>query len=202
MDIEVKDELKNLIGKHFLSGVDRVTVPHWFISDMMSQVFSFVLDGVTYSALEDPSDGCRSRMEKLLVSDAPVKNTFPPVEVYCTYLTSSDSYECDILRMYDAESGELVLEVGTANTDDYYPYFVAMWNPKDLSVNNGGVGMKEEEQVSFDLGLNPRISEVINALNEIKDNFGDVVCEMTYDGYPASIEFFMCDSGNLSLFMS
>lgn len=31
----------------------------------------------------------------------------------------------------------MILEVGTANTDDYYPYYVANWNPENMHINEG-----------------------------------------------------------------
>ena len=48
-----------------------------------------------------------------------VKNTFPAVK----------------LELLDCKTGKTVLEVGTENTDDYYPCFVANWSPENMACN-------------------------------------------------------------------
>jgi len=56
------------------------------------------------------------------------------------------------------------------------------------------------EQVSVKLGMSPKISEVIEALNEIKEKIGDVPCGISYDCMDVEIEFH--GSTILWLFMS
>ena len=58
-------QLNDLVGAHKLSGVDRLyeKVESYSRYDPDSgEVFRFELDGVTYGAHEDPSDGYRSMM--------------------------------------------------------------------------------------------------------------------------------------------
>jgi hypothetical protein len=42
----------------------------------------------------------------------------------------------DVLLLVDAKTGKSVVEVGTANTDDYYPYCVQRFDPAAMAVNN------------------------------------------------------------------
>lgn len=131
-------ELEDLVGEHELSGVDVSTeaIKNWYNTEDC-EVVRFVLDGVTYKAIENPDDGYRSRCEEIEVSNDKVGNMFPPQKVICSMKPSSRYSENDTIQMFDAVTGELVLEVGTDNTDDYYPYCVMYWNPKGLAINKG-----------------------------------------------------------------
>ena len=42
----------------------------------------------------------------------------------------------DILELIDVVTGKLVLEVGTDYSDDYYPSFVANFNPEAMALNS------------------------------------------------------------------
>jgi hypothetical protein len=142
--IETVDFL-SLVGEHWLSGCDEETLSFetgysWRpVED--ANCINFILDGKTYTAKEDPNDGYRSMMDDLFVSDYQVKNTFHPVKVVVSHVTdNSDKWshiECDILRFTDCVNGKVVLEVGTDNTDDYYPSFVASFSPENMSINEG-----------------------------------------------------------------
>lgn len=125
-------ELENLVGKHTLTGVDCSTEPTGDLYYDSASVINFVLDGITYSAIEDPSDGYRSMLKELKVSDFKVTNVFAPVEVTCVMRSGGF---CDILDVIDVVSGKVVLSVGTDNYDDYYPSFVYEWTPENLCLN-------------------------------------------------------------------
>jgi len=130
-------KLESLVGKHLLSGVDEINrqFEHWGSMEDC-QCINFVLDGITYTAIEDPDDGYRSTMEGIIKSDDVVSNTFKPIEVIVSYrIKDSDNNECDILDFFDAKNGKQIMEIGTDNSDDYYPSFVANWTPENLSVN-------------------------------------------------------------------
>ncbi len=134
---------ESLVGKHLLTGIDltnRMEAMYEGATELEScQVCNFVLDGQTYTALEDPDDGYRSSMKYLVLSDEKVINTFPAVEVTCTHRTVGGFENCredDVLEFRDCANGKLILEVGTTDTDDYYPSFVSDWNPANLSVND------------------------------------------------------------------
>lgn len=130
-------ELKDLVGEHELSGVDSGILK----ADRESYQYEdastllFILDGKTYRVTEDPSDGYRSMMRDIEeVSDAAVANRFAPVRVMGIYREES----CDILELHDLKSGNLVLRIGTENTDDYYPYFVSEFMPERMACNQPG----------------------------------------------------------------
>jgi len=128
-------ELKDLVGEHELTGVDRYNadVKTWYGSGFEScEHLSFCLDGVTYTAIEDPSDGYRSCMRDLEVTDIELKNTFSPVRVIARIGESDYEYESDILELISVANGGVILRVGTDNTDDYYPWFVCEFDPTVL----------------------------------------------------------------------
>jgi hypothetical protein len=134
-------QMQALVGKHLLSGVDEsiLNIKRWDDDFENCQCINFVLDGKTYTAIEDPDDGYRSSMDKLIESEEVVSNVFSSIEVLCLYKDktgNSYSTDCDILEFYDTENGKKVLEIGTDNTDDYYPSFVASFVPENFSKNN------------------------------------------------------------------
>lgn len=104
-----------------------------------SQVCTFVLNGVSYTAVEDPSDGYRSTLRELYIGGE-CTNMFPPVLVTLRMAVPTDDYtsrRCDILEIVDAFTGLTVLAVGTDNTDDYYPSFVSNFDPRAIVYNQG-----------------------------------------------------------------
>jgi hypothetical protein len=131
-------DLETLVGEHELSGVDgdRIMVKDWCDREEPCEVLRFVLDGKTYEAVEDPSDGYRSDMAYFRTTDTPIKNMFAPVKVIGRYRTKGEYSGTDaVLELIDAANGKLILEVGASNVDDYYPSFVANWIPGDMAVN-------------------------------------------------------------------
>lgn len=131
---EVK--LQELTGVHVLTGVG-YTGKYGATWDSYAAGW-FVLDGKKYIAYENPSDGYRSCMDHLEVTTATAKdNLFPGVEVLCRMCTENvaDWYNCDILEILDVKNGEKILSVGTANKDDYYPWFVFVYIPENMACN-------------------------------------------------------------------
>lgn len=126
--------LKDLVGKHVLTGVDSYSkLVDSFYEKVDANCISFILDGRTYTAVEDPDDGYRSSMQSIFIDKVKVKNTFPEVQVLCVMKENSNWEENDILSVIDVDTGALILEVGTGNTDDYYPYFVGNWYPENIN---------------------------------------------------------------------
>lgn len=130
--------LDDLIGDHMLDAVDTYVerVNTWGKNFEDANVIRFRLDGIVYTAIEDPSDGYRSCLDKLTAeADAEVKNVFPPVRV--TARKKADDKYCknDTLELVDAVTGKVVMEVGTDNTDDYYPSFVSSFSPENMATN-------------------------------------------------------------------
>ena len=123
-------ELKYLVGTKKLDAVELQSMEGVYGN---YNLIKFRLDGIVYCAMEDVEDGYRSSMGYITVLDSDdVKNIFPAIDVICTY---DDRYDSDLLGIYDAETRELVLEVGTDNADDYYPVFAARFFPEAMITN-------------------------------------------------------------------
>ncbi len=130
--IEMK--LKNITGTKVLDAVDFQTENA--VNSGYSQICRFRLDGVVYVAVEDPDDGYRSMMEELLIdNDATMKNVFIGCNVVCNHIEKNGDEDDDILELVDAKTQKTVLRVGTGNYNDYYPYFVAEFDPLAMEVN-------------------------------------------------------------------
>lgn len=127
-------KLTKLVGKHILSGVEIGigTFKIWG-EDEQCNFIKFTLDGVTYTAIENPEDGYRSCMERLTIATYPCKTEIPDTEV----VGRMDPDNKDTLITFiDCNTGKDVLCVGTDYSDSYYPSFVYSWFPENLSCNN------------------------------------------------------------------
>lgn len=126
-------ELKDLVGEHILDAVDfcEEQVKNYYGDGFDNcSVIRFRLDGNVYIASEDPDDGYRSSMRDLVVGYFEMKNIFPPIKVVGVHRKKGDRREVDdILELIVLETGKVVIEVGTENLDDYYPSFVANFDP-------------------------------------------------------------------------
>ena len=134
-------ELKDLIGLAKLDAVDFETVdlPEWEGADTLEScnVCRFRLNGTVYVVVEDPSDGYRSSMRAIKVAPKRTRmaNRFPPVQVLCRHKDRSGYNQSDLLELIDVITAKVVLEVGTDNSDDYYPSFVANFQPENMATN-------------------------------------------------------------------
>lgn len=142
-------ELRELVGLHELSGVDRlngVEVEREYGGTEYADVLRFTLDGITYVAREDPSDGYRSMLRDVTVSDDPPVNRFAPVQVVGVLRDRWEyGYTAEILELLTMRSERVlrVLAVGTEHSDDYYPAFVAEFHPQVLGEVSGNDGPSE-----------------------------------------------------------
>lgn len=133
-------DFETLVGEHELDAVDESIeqVKRWY-GDRFEDAncLRFRLDGTVYTAIEDPSDGYRSSMGKMFVSTDKMKNTFPSVKVLARIRTEYEyGGKSEVLQLLDVKNGRVILEVGTDNTDDYYPSFVSSWKPENMAVND------------------------------------------------------------------
>ena len=133
-------KLKDLTGKHILSGIEvgQKTVER-YLSKKTCNYIKFTVDGTTYMALEDPSDGYRSYMHELVIVEEPCKIQLPNIFVCCHMRGNGDHESNDIIVFVDFENGKEILEIGTGNYDGYYPYCVLNYYPEDMSCNGGVV---------------------------------------------------------------
>ncbi len=130
-------ELESLVGRHILDAVDFDVIQKARPYDEDARTMTFRLDGITYTATEDPSDGYRSAMEHLEAEPVEMKNVFAPCNVLCA-MRADDTYrKNDVLDMIDEITGKVVLSVGTENTDDYYPNYVDDFMPENMAANAG-----------------------------------------------------------------
>lgn len=134
---EVKTvELDSLVGDHVLDGVDlsneRVKTYGDNFED--ASVIRFRLDGTVYTAIESPDDDYRSSMDKIFAEECEIKNAFPPIKVTARK-KPDDGHVSDTLELVDSATGKVVVEVGTDNTDDYYPSFVSAFWPENMVTN-------------------------------------------------------------------
>lgn len=133
-------QLEDLIGEHVLTGVEFGVLPpdesRYRHED--ANTMTFVLDGRAYCVTEDENDGYRSSMRDIVeVPIETVKNVFAPVKVLARHRTRSTggSDAADILELIDCVTTKTVLEVGTENSDDYYPSYVANFSPEHMACN-------------------------------------------------------------------
>lgn len=131
---------EDLIGEHVLDAVDTFIekVNRYGDYDEDANAIRFRLDGVVYTAVENPADGYRSSMERLFASpDAKMVNTFPGCRVLVRMKPDGSYSVNDTLEMIDLKTRKVVLEVGTDNSDDYYPCFVSAFWPENMAANTG-----------------------------------------------------------------
>lgn len=129
-------ELENLVGEHELSGLDTFierSSQSYYRDDASG--YRFILDGITYRVVEDPSDGYRSHLSELEVVSEKVDYTFPPQKVVGKMRENGPWSTNDIIEFYDLITNKPVLTIGTDNSDDWYPFCVMEWSPENLSVN-------------------------------------------------------------------
>lgn len=128
--------LESLVGEHVFSGADSGVLAsdpeNYRYGD--ANVLRFVLDGVTYTATEDPSDGYRSCLQSLTVGDE--DRAVPRVpETHVVARMSVERHDDDVLELIATQNGKTILRVGTENASDYYPGFVGDYMPQDLPCN-------------------------------------------------------------------
>ena len=132
-------ELESLVGEHVLDGADlfaKDVKSTWGDQFEHCEMIRFRLDGKVYTGIEDPDDGYRSSLRGLFVSDDAVKNVFPPVRVLAKMKDAGEYGQANgTLQLIDLVTGKIVLEVGTDNTDDYYPWFVGAFFPDCMAIN-------------------------------------------------------------------
>jgi len=129
-------QLDDFLGRHVLTGVDfgveKATEEYYQDANTMA----FEMDGKVYLVREDPDDGYRSSMKDIEEVDIKVVNQFPPCKVKGRRRKNSEYGEKnDVIDFYDVVTGLVVLAIGTENIDDYYPSYVAYFDPRNMKIN-------------------------------------------------------------------
>lgn len=159
-------ELKDLVGTHSLSGVDfdNQEVKDWGDSFVLSQVIRFTLSRKTYVACENPDDGYRSTMRWIRLSEKPCATRFSPVKVVGSMKEGNNT----TIEFRHSKTGEVVLEVGTDNQDDYYPWYVASFYPEKLGVLV--VKTEPETTYRFEVSVGSGTGEDRTSVEEMGEN--------------------------------
>jgi len=125
-------ELKDIPeGEHLLTGAETHVIGTSEGEDV--NAISFILDGITYTVEEDAEDGYRSSAGTIKENDYVVKNIFPACRVDVIHKEVSENGNCEIIELRDTTTKKVVLEVGTDNSDDYYPSYVSSFMPEAMA---------------------------------------------------------------------
>lgn len=136
MSLQKEITLKDLCGFHLLQGFEltKQKADGYCIVDECN-VVKFMLDGVTYIAVENPDDGYRSYCDGIKISEEKPMYSIPDCEVICKMKPDGCFDEHDVLIGVDAHTGLVVFEVGTLCVNDYYPYCHFEYHPENMYCN-------------------------------------------------------------------
>jgi len=128
-------QLDDFLGVHILTGVDfaieKATEEYYEDANNMA----FEMDDKVYLVREDPDDGYRSSMKDIEEVDIKVVNQFPPCKVEGVRREDVEYQKNDVIDFYDLITGQVVMSIGTENTDDYYPCYIAYFDPTAMKIN-------------------------------------------------------------------
>lgn len=126
-------KLKDFTGVGYLSGIDSLTVglERDENTNRSANAYVFIWNGKSYTVYEDPDDGWRSYLGEITQTKIKVRNTFPPQKVFGVAVK-------EMLYLVNYDTQELLLELGTDHSDDWYPHVVMRWYPQNLTVNQEG----------------------------------------------------------------
>src|SRR5690349_1563074 len=127
-------DLESFAGAHILSGAEPGyrNEKTWYGDEGVS-ILTFILNGKTYTAVEDPSDGYRSSLDHI-EEGGECGNIFAGQPVIATYGESQPDY-FEGLTFVSSTTGKEILRLGTSNYDDYYPNCVLEFLPQNLDAN-------------------------------------------------------------------
>lgn len=139
---------ESLLGEHRLMGVAMVTRPVSDPEDSGNGI-AFNLDNIAYVCWEDSNDGYRSSMGALMqvpVEDirmlSQVAGQFGKGIPVLARMMPNDpgtwDGKNDVLEFVDTRNSEVILRVGTENTDDYYPSAIMNWLPERIATTHKG----------------------------------------------------------------
>lgn len=126
--------------EHFISGFDygyEKIESYSFFSPDDVQVAYIRIDGSIIKVMEDPNDGLRSSLGKILKpSERHIfHNIFQPNPVFVKNLSEYNDYSFSGYQFIDVFNNKPILIVGTENWDDWYPTYVCKWMPENMGIN-------------------------------------------------------------------
>jgi hypothetical protein len=170
-------------GWHVLTGIGETTVyDDWYNTTADAVVFQ--LDGRNFIVYADKDDGFRS-YGRLHETDERPQMTFPPQSVHA-FTEVVDTFDGEILHL-ENEDGEPVLEIGTDNSDAYYPLAIFHWYPENLPVN---------KRRRFDVSLR---SEIESGKYRVVNSEGKPVRIICWDMRNAKPVVALVDEGGFEL---
>jgi hypothetical protein len=123
--------LDSLVGSHAIDGRAEFVghIDNGYCAEDAA-VFVLRLDDKLYWFQEDPGDGYRSGLAyaRICTSEELPPGSlieFAPIGIRVELRDDGQETICGIVESTDSQ----LFEVGTFNTDDYYPSFVASWTP-------------------------------------------------------------------------
>lgn len=134
-------------GRHLLYGVGEYHWDNEYLSEDMDAVI-FNIDNQLWAMYVDPDDGYRSYSCVHLATGEQLQNlymtNFPPQEVIVEFgnVNTSDDYGNTLenkafMIIRDAITHKEIVNIGTDNTDDYYPYGYFIYHPENMYINQG-----------------------------------------------------------------
>jgi hypothetical protein len=129
--------LQDLVGgPYFFDARGEGTVKPEYEWNSPANAYAFRFDGKTYVVREDEDDGYRSSHDDVREATAEDLETitmvdFPvPLVVHCVHRTAGEYRSADdVLVVINDATDLVIMEVGTTNSDDYYPSFHFRWLP-------------------------------------------------------------------------
>lgn len=89
---------------------------------------SFQLGSIIFEAMEDEDDGYRSSLDYVMIRKIDQIRGGKLADVI---VESRDTHEQFGWRLVDVKDKHIWLEIGTDNSDNYYPSFIFDWTPKE-----------------------------------------------------------------------
>lgn len=122
--------LSDLVGMHTLDAVGESIGGGMGDDAAEARIFYVRLDGIVYRFAEDTSDGYRSCLGDIATVEPPecLALVHPPMVVEARL--HPIPHNNDVVYFVNERTGLVVLELGTTNTDDYYPSFISHWVPE------------------------------------------------------------------------
>jgi hypothetical protein len=117
-------KIKDLVGVYKFSGFDRTSINN-------AEIVTITLNDNNYSFIENPEDGYRSLLNKILVNEFTVKNKFEYQKILCV----TEEFNDELLIGYDLNTSKIVFKIGTDYADNLYPMFVSKFYPENMFIN-------------------------------------------------------------------
>ena len=130
---EAAQSLEQLVGEQVLSFVPALDLRHPFDADASGCAFG--MGGWVYLVFEDPDDGYRSLAAPLLAFKGDLYQlggSLWPEPINLNVVCSMQGEGGGVLTAREVATGKVVFEIGTDNSDDYYPSYIARWTPPGL----------------------------------------------------------------------